>query len=169
MKKEEEKLTRSQTSIQKRSVSDIINTFDLITSDAGSPGYVADGEQAVQTQRGGGARLAVKRGLVPGGQDSLAEIGEQHLGRRASRLAESGANRSGGHFLQKSERGLDCELEVQNCPDRLEILAIPRLHCNTGAGSATFTKPNIVLNVDFVPTNDRKESDAAARTDCPQD
>ena len=109
----------------------------------------------------------MKRGLVPGGQDSLAEVGEQHLGRRVSRLADSGANRPGGHVLQKSERGLKCELEEQNCPDRLKILTIPKLHCNTGAGSTTFTKPNIVLNVGFVLTNDRKESDAAARTDCP--
>ena len=111
----------------------------------------------------------MKRELVPGGQDGLAGIGEQHLERRVPRLAENGTNRSGGSFLQKSVIGLDCELEVQNCPDRLEILAIPRLHYNTGAGSATFTKPNFVSNVDFVPTNDRKESDAAARTDCPQD
>ena len=82
--KKEEKLTRSQTSIQKRSVSDTINSFNLITSDEGIPGYVADGEQPVQAQRGEGARLAVKRGLVPGGQDSLAETREQHLGRRVS-------------------------------------------------------------------------------------
>ena len=162
-KEEEEKLTRS---IQKRSVSDIINKFNLITSDAGNQGFVADGQQAAQAHRGGGAKLAVKEDLVPGGQVGMAGLGEQQLGRR---LAENGTNRSGRTFLQKSVRGLNCELEVKNCPDRLEILSTPRLHCNAGAGSATFTKPNFVLNVDFVPTNDRKEFDTAARTDCPQD
>ena len=118
----------------------------------------------------------------PGGQVGPAAVGDQQLCTRRVILAESGVDRPGGQVYQAvgreqqpyTETGilagdLDCKLGESTCTGRSDVLLIPRLHCRTGAPNGTLTKPNIILNVDFVPTNDRKEPDAAAGMDCPQD
>ena len=92
----------------------------------------------------------------------LGQVQRLRTGR--ARLAEGGEHEPDGQAClaagieqqQCTERGvlpgdLDSKLDGRTYPDRFDVLMIPRLLWPKGATSATETKPNIVLNVDFCP------------------
>ena len=102
-------------------------------------------------------------GVLP--RDVANKLEEYYPGGQVGQVA-------GGERQICNERGIlprdVADKLVEYYPDRSNILPDPRLRCLTGALSATIPKPNLILNVDFVPTNDRREPEAAAGMDRPQ-